>query len=118
MLVPCLRDEWHWASLSLTAPSGIPGDLPDVFSLTKYRGSAWWAGYFPYTRGIKIECIRYFESMESSVIGDSNRDSKEGCDQGELRRLEAPQGATGQNPCSQRVDGAPDSSEQQLSSCS
>jgi hypothetical protein len=28
--VPCLWDEWQWVSLSQTAPSGIPGDLPEV----------------------------------------------------------------------------------------
>ena len=28
--VQCLWDEWQWVSLSLTAPSGIPGDLPEV----------------------------------------------------------------------------------------
>jgi len=100
------------------APSGIPGDLPDVLSLTKYRGSAWWTGYFPYTRGIKTECIRDFESMESSAIGDSNKDSTEGSDQGELRRLEALQGTNGQDPCSQRVEEATESWEQHLSSCS
>jgi hypothetical protein len=26
----------------VTAPSGIPGDLPVVFSVTKYRDSVWW----------------------------------------------------------------------------
>jgi len=91
------------------APSGIPGDLPDVFSLTKYRGSAWWTRYFHYTRGIEIERIRDFESMESSTIGDSNKDSMEGSDKGELRPLEALQGTTGQDPCLHRVDEAPDS---------
>ena len=47
MYVPCLRDEWQWVSLSLTAPSGIPGDIPVVFSHTKYRGSAWWINIIP-----------------------------------------------------------------------
>ena len=28
--VPCLWDEWQWVSLIQTAPSGIPGDLPEV----------------------------------------------------------------------------------------
>ena len=41
-------------SLSSTAPSGIPGDLPVVFSLAKYRGSAWWTKYFPRSSGIEI----------------------------------------------------------------
>ena len=47
MWVLCLRDEWQWVSLSLTAPSGILGVLPVVFSLTKYRGSAWWINIIP-----------------------------------------------------------------------
>ena len=100
------------------APSGIPGDLPDVFSLTKYRGSAWWTGCFPYTHGIKIECIRDFKSMESSALGDSNKDSTPGSDRGELWCLEALRRTTGQDPCSQGLDEAPDSWEQHLSSCS
>ena len=46
--------EWQWVSLPLTAPSGIPGDLPVVFTLAKYRGSAWWNKYFPRSYGIEI----------------------------------------------------------------
>jgi hypothetical protein len=30
VLVQCLRDKWQWVSLSQMAPSGIPGDLPEV----------------------------------------------------------------------------------------
>jgi hypothetical protein len=26
--------------------SGIPGDFPEVFSLAKYKGSAWWTILF------------------------------------------------------------------------
>jgi len=37
--------------------------------------------------------------MEHSLTGDSNKASKEGSCQGELLCLEAPQGATKQNPC-------------------
>jgi len=55
-------------SLSLTASSGIPGDLPVVFSLAKYRGSAWWTKYFPRSCGIEIE--NNSEPKESSAIGD------------------------------------------------
>jgi len=40
---------------SLMAPSGIPGDLPVVFSLDKYRGSVWWTKYFSRSYGIEIE---------------------------------------------------------------
>jgi hypothetical protein len=45
--VLCLRDEWQCVSLSLMAPSGILGDLPVVFSLIKYGGSAWWISIIP-----------------------------------------------------------------------
>jgi hypothetical protein len=31
----------------VTAPSGIPGDLPVAFSVTKYRGSVWWTNVPP-----------------------------------------------------------------------
>jgi len=76
----CLREEWQWVSLSLSAPSGILGDLPDVFSLTKYWGSAWWTVYFPATRGIKIDRIKDLESTKSSALGDYNKRSMEGSD--------------------------------------
>jgi len=82
--VLCLRDEWQWVSLSSAAPSGIPGDLPAVFSLAKYRGSAWWTKYFPRSCGIEIE--NNSESKESSAIGDSSRDSTEGSSYVELRQ--------------------------------
>jgi len=45
--------------------------------------------------------------MEHSLTGDSNRDSKEGSSQGELLCLEAPQGATKQNPCLLGVSETP-----------
>jgi len=61
----------------LMAPAGIPGDLPLVFSLDKYRGSAWWTIYFPFESKL--------ESKESSAIGDSSKDSTDGSSQGELR---------------------------------
>jgi len=67
--MPCLRDEWQWASLSLTVPSGIPGDLQFVFSLAKYR----------------IEIENNSESREGSAIGDFSKDSMEGSSQVELR---------------------------------
>ena len=69
-------------SLSLTAPSGIPSDLSVVFSLSKYRGSAWWTKYFLRSYGIEIE--NNSESTESSAIGDSSKDSTEGSSQVEL----------------------------------
>ena len=36
--------------------------------------------------------------MERSLTGDSSKDSKEDSSHGEIRCLEAPQGATEQNP--------------------
>jgi len=53
--------------------------------------------------------MKEFESTESSALGDSNKDSTEGSDLGELQCPEAPQGATGQDPHLQEVDEAPDS---------
>jgi len=61
-------------SLSLTAPSGIPGNLPVVCSLAKHRGSAWWTKYFPRFYGIKIG--NNSESKEGSTIGDFRKDSE------------------------------------------
>ena len=63
---------------------GIPGDLPDVFSLAKYRGSVWWTKYFPRSYGIETE--NNSESKESSAIRDSSKDSTEGSSQVELRQ--------------------------------
>ena len=80
--VPCLRDEWQWVSLSSSAPSGIPGDLPVVFSLAKYRGFAWWTKYFPRSYGIETESNPEFK--ESSAIGDFSKDSTGCSSQGEL----------------------------------
>ena len=61
-------------SLSLTASSGIPGDLPVVFSLAKCKCSAWWTKYFPRSYGIEIE--NNSESRESSAIGDFRKYSE------------------------------------------
>jgi len=77
--------------------SGILGNLPVVFSLAKYRGSAWWTKYFPRSCGIEnennsepkdssaIEVFRKYSKTESnsefkenSVTGDSSKDSTEG----------------------------------------
>jgi hypothetical protein len=113
--MPCICDDWRRVNLSLTAPSGIPENLRDVFSPTKYRGSAWWTVYFPWFRGINIDLVRKSESKERSVLGDSSKGSTEGSGLGELRCLEAPQGATTQDPCLQGVGEAPDSWEQHLS---
>ena len=108
MWVPCLCDERQWVSLSLMAPSGIPGDLTDISSLTKNRGSAWWTVYFPWSCGIEIgSFVGKLESKESFAKGDSSKDSTEGSNQGELRRLAGPQGATGQDPCLQGASKVP-----------
>jgi hypothetical protein len=53
------------------APSGIPGDLPVVFRLAKYRGSARWTKYLTRSSGIEIRITQ--ESMESSAIGDFSK---------------------------------------------
>jgi hypothetical protein len=45
------------------------------------------------------------EVEESSTPGDSSKGSKEGSSQGELLRLDALQGATGQNPCTENLEG-------------
>jgi len=74
--VSCLRDEWQLVSLSLMAPSGIPGNLLVVFRLAKYRGSAWWTKYFPRSYGIESE--NNSESKENSATADYSKDSTEG----------------------------------------
>jgi len=93
---PWLWDEWQWASLLITAHSGIQGDLPDIFSLTKHWGLCLVDLMFPWSRGIRIEnIVEKSESMESSLVGDSSKDSTERSSQGELRCLEASKGAAG-----------------------
>jgi hypothetical protein len=47
------------------------------------------------------------ELMECSLTGDSSNDSKGGSRQGKLLCLEAPQGATEQNPCSHGASETP-----------
>jgi len=61
------------------------------------------------------QIIEKLESKESSIIGDSSTNSMEGSSRGELWCLEAPQGATGQEPCLQGAREAAISWEQQLS---
>jgi hypothetical protein len=57
---------------------------------------------FPLTRGTTIENIEEkSEHKWSSLAGNSSKGSKEGSSEGELRSLEAPQGATEQIPCMQ-----------------
>jgi hypothetical protein len=38
---PFLQNEWQWVSLSWMMRCGIPGDLPDVLSLTRHGASSW-----------------------------------------------------------------------------
>ena len=91
-------------SLTLTAPSGIPGDLPHVSSINKYRGCAWWTVYFPLSRGIEIgSFVGKLESEESSVIGDSSKVLQK-TPVGGTQRPVAPQGAPGRiHVCEGRV---------------
>jgi hypothetical protein len=64
---------------------------------------------------IKIESfLEKLEFKESSVLGDSSKDSTDGSGQGELRCLEPPQGAIGQNPRLRGVGEAPIFWEQHL----
>jgi hypothetical protein len=44
------------------------------------------------------------QTMESATPRNSSKGSKEGSSQGELLCLEAPQGATGQNPGSENIE--------------
>jgi hypothetical protein len=58
--------------------------------------------------------VKKFESKESSTIGDSSKDLKEGSSQGALQYLKAPQGAIGQDPCLHGEGEVPVSWEQHL----
>jgi len=63
-------------SLSQTAPSGIPGDLPEVIQPYQVWGSAWWTLQYPFARENTIECTnKNLEHKESSLIGDSDKGS-------------------------------------------
>ena len=55
------------------------------------------------------------ETKVNSVTGASSKDFTEGSRQGELWCLEAPQGATEQDPCLQGASEAPISWQQHLS---
>jgi hypothetical protein len=70
----------------------------------------------PVTCGINIDNkVKISESLDSSLVGDSSKDSKEGSNQGELWCLEAPQGATKQNPSLHGISETPITWEQHLS---
>ena len=70
----------------------------------------------PVTCGINIDnIVKISESLESSLVGDSSKDSKEGSNQGELWCLEAPQGATKQNPSLHGISATPITWEEHLS---
>jgi hypothetical protein len=87
-----------------------PGNLEDVFSLTKHGSSAWW-------RTIERTEINQ-EPMECSLTWDSSKDSKETPSHGELLCSKAPQGATKQNPLSSEASETPASWQEYLPLCS
>ena len=61
-----------------------------------------WRGFFSLTHVSSIsKTVNKPELLEHFLTGDSSKDSKEGSNQGELWCLEAPQGATGKDPCLQ-----------------
>jgi hypothetical protein len=69
----------------------------------------------PITRGIRTDTIEEkSEHKESSLEGDYTKGSKEGSSQGELRRLEAPQEATEQNPFMRGASETPLTCEEHL----
>ena len=79
------------------ARCGIPGDQPDVPSLTRHGASSWWTGF-----SLLLMCLLFIklnkpELMEHSLTGDSSKDSKIGSSQGEPLCSVALQGATKQN---------------------
>jgi hypothetical protein len=86
------------------APSGIPGDLPVALpSMGVLLG-----GLFnsPITRETTmVTTNEKLEIKDSSTPGDSSKGSKEDSSQGELLHSEALQGATGQNPCTENLEG-------------
>ena len=70
----------------------------------------------PVTCGINIDnIVKISEPLESSLIGDFSKDSKEGSSHGEVWCLEAPQGATKQNPSLHGISETLITSEEHLS---
>jgi len=57
--------------------------------------------------GSELRILKKNQSMESSLVGNSSKDSKEGSSQGGLWCMEALQGAAGQNPCLQGLGETP-----------
>jgi hypothetical protein len=70
----------------------------------------------PITCGINIDnTVKILEPLESSLVGDSSKDSKKGSSQGQLWCLEALQGATKQNPSLHGISETPITWEEHLS---
>ena len=65
------------------ARSGMPGDLPDVASLTGHAGSALWTGFSPLLVCPLLIKLNKPKLTERSITGDSGEDSKGGCSQRE-----------------------------------
>ena len=81
------------------APSGIPGDLPEVIQPYQARGFCLVDLIVPLTRGTKMDNTeKYFEYKEGSAVWDSGKGSG----------TEALQmGADGQNPVELRASETP-----------
>jgi len=72
--------------------------------------------FLPITCGINIDnIVKILEPLESSLVGDSSKDSKESSSQGELQCLEAPQGAMKQNPSLHGISETPITWDEHLS---
>ena len=68
---PCLWDELQWVSQSRMPYSGIPGDLPEAFSLSKYGGSAWWTLHFPLVVGSKLRTRKSYHIISYHIYSPS-----------------------------------------------
>jgi hypothetical protein len=69
----------------------------------------------PVTCGINIDnIVKISESLESFLVGDSSKDSKEDSNQGKLWCLEDLQGATKQNPSLHGISETPITWEEHL----
>jgi len=62
---------------------GIPGDLPDVHSLSRHEASSWWTVFSPLLVCPVLIKLNKLELMEHSLAGDSSQDSKMGSSKGE-----------------------------------
>ena len=76
---------------------GIPGDLPNVPSLTRHEACSWWTGFSPLLMCPVLIKLNKPELMEHSLTGDSSQGSKMGSSQAEPLCSVTLQGATKQN---------------------